>query len=422
MRRVTSLLMALFMLLGLASGCDDDAVNYDWVEYKSSLPRDQGDLSDPAVVAQVSANNDFAVSMYLQLAAEAGGKDIIFSPASIVWAMAMVYGGADGDLVPDLTDVFGFPAQPEGPHPALNILDQHFDSINSSNLKLTLVNRTFVAEQVTPEQPYLDLLAQYYGTGMYSLPFLSDAQGATDTINQWVSDNTGGLIPELYAEPLDVSTKSVLVNAIYFKGKWVTSFDKSKTAPGFFMLRDGSGTQVELMRAEGITLKYMDDGVQTIASLPYKGDDTEMIIVMPAAGTFDTFELGLTATDLNIYALGLDAAAPHHDVTLVMPKFTAETRANLVDMLISMGVEALSTNNYSLTPMLGQAYADSLINRVLHAAVIKVDESGTEAAAATGVDVNNSMPPSLHITSPFIYFIREKTSGSILFMGRFTGE
>ncbi|HEU0297551.1 MAG TPA: serpin family protein, partial [Anaerolineales bacterium] len=247
--------------------------------------------------------------------------------------------------------------------------------------------------------------------------FVNQFESVRKEINDWVYDETQEKIKDLLPEGvLSSDTRMVLVNAIYFKADWLNQFDANDTFDSPFHLLDGTDVTVKTMNQGTSMPYYRGDGFQAV-ELPYAGDTAAMDIFVPDEGNFEALESSLNSDLFNETINGLQPAS----MMLSLPKFTFESSFNFSDTLKSMGmVDAFAADKADFTAM--TAENDLFISNVIHKAFVAVDEEGTEAAAATAVivDVTSAImyDVTLTIDRPFIFIIRDKISGQILFIGR----
>jgi serpin B len=253
---------------------------------------------------------------------------------------------------------------------------------------------------------------------MHLVDFRHAPEQARKQVNDWVSEQTNKRIQDLLPKgSVEPRTTLVLANAIYFKAHWQNEFNPSFTGPGPFTLLDGSTVHVLMMQNHSEE-KYAyaeGDGWQAI-SLPYKGGLADMVILLPKLGTFNDFEASLTAEKYK----AIVSALMSERVILSVPKFKFEAALGLKEALVGMGMQDAFTENVAdLSGMDGTHLL--YLSDAFHKAFIAVDEKGTEAAAATAaVAVPASMPmgKDMQINRPFLFFIRDVPSGTVLFMGR----
>jgi serpin B len=386
-------------------------------------------LENPSVPASdqeqlIAGNTAFAFDLYQAIRSQSG--NLVYSPYSISLAFAMAYGGARGETARQMADVMNYSLPGDQFHPAFNALDldlarrptQAAGVDEQDRFQLSIANSTWAQKDYAFQPAYLDLLALNYGAGMRLVDFKNAPEAARKQVNDWVSDQTNkrilDILPKGSVEP---RTVLVLANAIYFKAQWQSEFNSGFTSPGPFHLLDGSTVDVPMMQkhpeenyafAEG-------DGWQAI-SLPYKGGLVDMIILLPELGSFNTFEASLTAEKYQQVVSALKSQT----VILSVPKFKFDAELGLKDALVGMGMQdAFSENVADLSGMDGTHLL--YLSDAFHKAFIAVDEKGTEAAAATAVlAVPASMPVGvdMQINRPFLFFIRDIPSGTVLFMGR----
>jgi serpin B len=404
--------------------------------------------------------NAFGVNLYRQLLtdpdADLGGKNLVFSPASIEIALAMARGGAGGDTATQMDRVLqttGWKDLSAG----VNSLDQALASRNGSwtdgdgkkELTLKLANAPFAQHGWTIEPAYLDALGAAFGAGLRLVDYQADTAGARETINRWVSDRTAKRIPKLLGEP-DVSeqTRLFLVNAIYLKAQWTEWFDEDLTKPAAFHRPDGSTVNVPTMERLGQQqIPYARGAGWQATELRYLGPDLKhqlaMLLVLP--DDLDSFETSFTAAQLagitasiktergllsqlhdcpGVPANEQDGGCYRYTVDLSMPRFGVETRAKLKNVLTALGMPRAFETSADFS---GIHKGDPLyIGTVIHQANIDVDEKGTEAAAATAVGMDTGGGPSpikqitLRLDRPFLFFVRDVDTGAVLFMGRVT--
>ena len=345
----------------------------------------------------------------------------------------MTYGGAQAETARQMAEAMHFTLPSERLHPALNALDLYLESLgspasekqNNSNgeggqdFQLSIANSIWGQRDFAFLPAYLDLLAQNYGAGLRLVDFAGAPEPSRQAINDWVSQQTKDKIKDLFPQgSIDENTRLALVNAIYFKASWLNAFYEDNTSEGIFHLKDGGQVSVPMM-VSGSAASYYEqgDGYQAVA-LPYLGDTTRMVVVLPDEGQFDAFEAGLNAEKIDQILNGLSGA----EVELTLPKFKIESSFNLSDTLAGMGMaDAFDTSKADFSGMDGQR--DLFISQVVHKAFVNVDEKGTEAAAATGVAVGATAiqyPTVVKVDRPFLFFIYEQKSGTILFTGRVT--
>jgi serpin B len=377
----------------------------------------------PAADSQtlVDGNNAFALDIYHTLSVQDG--NLILSPFSMSLALAMTYAGARGETESQMADTLHFDLPQGQLHPAFNALDQDLASRGKAKsddeepLQLNIANAVW-AEQTYPFLPdFLDVIASNYGAGIALADFINKYESIRKEINDWVYDETQEKIKDLIPEGiLNSDTRMVLVNAIYFKADWLDQFDPVETNDYLFHLLDGTDVTAKFMKQHVASPYYLGDGFQAV-ELAYAGDTAAMDILLPDEGNFEAFESALNSNLLDQTLDGLQPAS----FDIFLPKFTFESSFDLSETLKSMGmVAAFDPDSADLSGMTGKK--DLFISDVIHKAFVAVDEAGTEAAAATGAfaQITSALfgNPAVVIDRPFIFIIRDKPSGQILFIGR----
>ncbi len=393
---------------------------------QSKLPRDPSPVASLDDQSQLASDNlAFAMDLYHQLASQPG--DLFYSPYSIFQALAMVYGGARGQTEQQMAKGMHFNLSQERLHPAFNALDQELAKRASAvkdegqGFQLNIANATWGQSGFPFLSSYLDLLARNYGMGLQAVDFANNPEGARQDINNWVANQTQDKIKDIVPHgAIDTLTRMVLANAIYFKASWMMPFQKSATQDAPFTTLDGSQVTVPMMSLEKNKLNYMKGvGYQAVA-LPYVDGNVAMLLLVPDAGKFSQFEASLDATRLQSILDSLQST----DVIMKMPRFTVESSFSLGDTLAKMGMpDAFNSSQADFSGMDGQR--DLYVSSVIHKAYSSVDESGTEAAAATVAIVGLTAimpgePVNLTIDRPFIFVIYDQPTQSIFFAGRIT--
>ena len=374
----------------------------------------------------VKANNDFAVRMYRQLADESG--NLFFSPSSIHTAMSMTFTGAKARTEQQMYKVLGFSAaSPQRVWSRARLHKGYAQVLKAlapgkdAGYELRVANALWGQKGYPWLKDFLAATKDNYGAGLREVDYAGAAEAARKTINGWVEGQTDKKIKDLIPTGvLDSLTRLVLTNAVYFKGAWATQFDKKATRSADFATLGGKKIKVPLMHRKGLCgyLAESKTGLQ-IASIPYKGDELSMVVLLPKSPE----DLGaLTATLRANRLAGWIAAMKKQEIDLYLPRFKMTSSFALKDTLVKMGiVDAFSRGAADFSGMNGRK--DLYISAVIHKAFVDVNEEGTEAAAATAVVVTFGgarSTPVFRADRPFLFLIRHKRSGTILFMGRVT--
>jgi serpin B len=260
-------------------------------------------------------------------------------------------------------------------------------------------------------------MAAHYGAGIHLVNFQSEAgrRAASERINRWASDATTKRISTLVDPGLFSGlTRLVLTNAITFDGLWEYPFDDTSNAN--FTLLDGTNVNVPLMRRRAITA-YAAREYWQAAKLSYQGDRATMLIILPAEGQFDDFVRELDA----VRVAEIEDTLVSTDLALYLPRFAYAANLPLTETLNKMGmILAFSESEADFSGMV-EIPPNLYISHILHKAYLEVDETGTEAAAATAIEVEvgeeNSITEVMRVDRPFIFLIRGTEQGTIFFLG-----
>jgi len=382
----------------------------------------------------VNANNQFAFDLYSELD-KSEDSNIFYSPYSISAALAMTYEGAKGQTADEMKSVFHFPES--------NILRPNFaaiyNKINKKNkpYKLSTGNALWAQYDYTFLDEYMNRVEQYYGGKAANVDFrqAEEREKSRQTINAFIEEQTNDKIKELIPKGiLTERTRLVLTNAIYFKGTWEWEFDKSDTRDQDFKITPTNIVKTPMMYMDPDKAKfnYADLEKLQILELPYKGEDISMLILLPKQGEDYDYETGeriisdYTLKDIELSAEKLKEYKAQMKETkldsISLPKFEFDSKYFMKDTLSAMGMPTAFTSDADFSGMDGTL--NLYIDTVIHQAYVKVDEEGTEAAAATAVimvEKSVAMPRNVfRADHPFVFIIQEKETGNILFMGRVT--
>jgi serpin B len=371
----------------------------------------------------VEGGNLFAVDLYRKLGE--GGGNLFFSPLSLSTALAMTSAGAAGETKEEMAEVLHFPVDVESVHPSFAALMESLGRGAPLGVyRLDIANRLWGQPDFDFEEEFLAICKQHYGAGFETLDFAQAPDKARETINRWVEQQTEKRIPDLLPPgSIEALTRLVLTNAVYFKGDWQDQFDRQSTERAPFFAAGAREVEVPLMMRKG-DYRYVRFPEFQLLELPYIGDDLSMIVVLPAARD------GLVALEAQLShekLTGWIGALTQKEVTVYLPRFEMKTGFSMKDTLSEMGMPSAFT-----PPQEGDPYSadfsrmtgarDLFIDGVFHKAFVKVNEEGTEAAAATGLTMSlTSMPMEPEVfraDHPFLFLVRDRETGSILFMGR----
>jgi serpin B len=363
----------------------------------------------------VAGNTQFAVRLYHQLSGEEG--NLFFSPYSLSTALAMVYGGAAEATETQMRRAMHFGPNDRGFHNAYGGLIERLNQQGQKGrYQLLIANALWAQEDFRFLDSYMELVRTVYDARAERVNYVTAPQKATETINAWVEEKTQGKITDLIAPgALDARTRLVLTNAIYFKGNWAEQFDKRQTHEAPFYISQQDTVQTPMMHRRGEYRYGKFDGLQVL-EMSYEGDELSMVIVLPEARQPGAMEQMLSPEALARWTTRLR----RQEVDVYLPKFTMTGKFELSKVLAAMGMSLAFTQQADFSGMIGGK--DLFISQVVHKAYVDVNEEGTEAAAATGVEMRvTALPmevPVFRADRPFVFVIKDNGTGAILFMGR----
>ena len=367
----------------------------------------------------VSGNTDFAFDIFKELNKEDKDENIFISPFSISSALAMTYQGAGG-LTKDAmakglrysgTDI-------ETLNESYQNLVGHFLNLDKK-IELNISNSLWVRDGLPVNEDFVSINRDKFNALVETLDF-SQADAA-DKINGWISEATKDKIKNMIDPPIQPSVMMYLINAIYFKGEWTEKFNKDVTIITQFHKEDGN-TQDIMMMNRNDSVEYGQGDDFQVVRLPYGGGDTAMYCILPdKADSINDFIDSMDSTKWDT----IKNSVVEEEILLQIPRFEMEYGIKqLNDSLISLGMGEAFSQGADFSGMLDESYAGAglYIDRVLHKAVIDVNEEGSEAAAATVVEMKEAaaiMDPIEFIADrPFLFIIADDETGSILFMGK----
>ena len=359
--------------------------------------------------------NKFGFDLYKNLKKEYKDQNLFYSPTSISIAFVMAYAGARGDTEKQMADVLHFTLPQERLHSAYSKLIENLKS--AKDYELSIANALWLQKDYKLLKEFLDTIGKYYKGGFYEVDYIKNHKDACEKINDWVSKETKGKIDNiLKPEDITIDTRLVLTNAIYFKGKWLTKFDKQFTRDEDFYLINGQKTKVKMMYQKNWFNYYENNDLQLL-EMPYKGNKVSMVIILPKTGKLETVENNMNEKKLQEWL----NSTTKREVKAYIPKFKFTLRYNLSEVLSNMGMKDAFSRRANFSGINGNY--DLYIGKVIHQAFVEVNEEGTEAAAATAIIMNTK---SLIIEEsvifkadhPFIFLIRDIETNTILFMGR----
>lgn len=402
------------LLAGLA-GCGTSTGPEGPPSEITSLPRQ---LS-PAEQTAVSASADFGVELLARVSRASPDSNLFLSPLSAHMALGMALNGADGETYEAMRGALALDqlsiSEANEAYGSLIDLLRELDP----RVAFRIGNSLWLQDGFPFLQSYRDRVAGAFDAEVAEVDF-SDPP-TLERINRWVSEATEGKIERLL-DQLRPEEIAFLVNAVYFLGDWREKFDPDATREEPFRLEDGTTTPVPLMHRTGDYRYGAGDGFRA-AELPYGGDAFVMTVVLPdEAVGIDAFAAGLDAERWEEIVAAVDGS--EQEISLAMPKFELAYGRELTETLRAMGMGVAFDGDEAdfgrMVDLEAIAPKNVYLTRVEQKTFVRVDEEGTEAAAATGVGVGvTSAPPSMILDRPFLFAIRERHSGALLFLGKY---
>jgi serpin B len=367
-----------------------------------------------------AGNTAFALDLYAQL--KSGDGNLFFSPYSISTCLAMTYAGARGDTEAQMARTLHFGADQARFHSGFGELQKQLNTVQQKQeVQLNIANGLWAQKEYPFLDAFLKTATQTYDAKLNQADFRTRAEAARKEINDWVSDRTKAKITDLIAPgSLDAATRLMLVNAIYFKGKWLHEFKKVRTTDQPFFVTLEQKVQTKMMNGSA-KYKYAETETLQLLELPYMGGDLSMLVLLPKQkGGLPPLENSLNQKQLNDWL----ARGSIREVDVFLPKFKLTQEFALAPTLEAMGMTDAFSSSADFSGMDGRR--DLYISAVIHKAYVDVNEEGTEAAAATGLTLRAlamqrpEPTPVFRADHPFLFLIRDTRSGSILFLGRVT--
>lgn len=374
-----------------------------------------------------AGHNDFALTLYNRLRPRAG--NFVFSPFSVRTALAMAQAGARGETATQMAEVLRLSTSEEPLSAVLRGVVHRFNSEGGGRQELAVANSLWGQDGAELRAEYLDLIATRHAGEVKLVDFRGDPGRACADINQWVEDKTKRRIRALLPPGgLDADTRLVLANAVYFKGRWVLPFRKTLTKDQRFHLEGSGAVKAPLMHQQA-TVRYLKaDGYQTV-DLDYEHHDLSMLVILPdRKDGLSELESGLSAREIDDCVMRTRSC----EVKLFLPRFKVSWETfDLSDLLAALGMPlAFDRGRADFSAINGHRppHEEALfISAVCHKALAEVNEEGTEAAAVTAVPmqplaargfVKPPRVPVFRADHPFLFAVRDRNTGTLLFLGR----
>jgi serpin B len=411
--RVATLLCSLGAMRAAQAGEEPKTVPSE----KTAAPAD----ADRAALIQ--GNTTFGLNLYGRLRQQSGPANAFLSPFSLSTALAMTAAGARGETARQMNEVLAFPFGADRVNAAFAPLiaslrptgDKPAYALHTANALWGQRGYHFLPE-------YVASLRNSFGAKLEEVDFIAATEAARRTINTWVEQQTAGKIQDLIGSGiLDAQTRLVLTNAIYFKGSWATPFRASATREDDFHVAPGRAVRVPLMQ-QTAHFNYAEDDAVQVLELPYSNGDLSMVVLLPKRRDgLAAVEAALSTGSLTARLERLQSA----EVAVALPRFKLVAEYELGAPLAALGMTRAFSDRADFSGMNGGA-EPLQISAVIHKAYVDVNEEGTEAAAATAVTIRATAamiprpPIPFRADHPFLFLIRDRRSGSVLFLGSLT--
>ncbi|XP_012871719.1 PREDICTED: neuroserpin [Dipodomys ordii] len=366
---------------------------------------------------------ELPVHLYHHLRASGEEENILFSPLSIALAMGMMELGARGSTLKEIRHSMGYDSLKEGEEFSFLKDFSNMVTAEDSQYVMKMANSLFVQNGFHVNEDFLQMMKKYFNAEVTHVDF-SQNVAVANTINKWVENNTNNLLKDLVSpRDFDSITHLALINAIYFKGNWKSQFRPENTRTFSFTKDDESEVHIPMMYQQGEFYygEFSDGsneagGIYQVLEIPYENDDLSMMLVLSRQ------EVPLAALEPLVKAQLIEEWAnsvKKQKVEVYLPRFTVEQEIDLKDILKALGVTEIFIKNANLTGLSDNK--DMFLSKVIHKSFLEVNEEGSEAVAASGMIAISRMAvlyPQVIVDHPFLFLIRNRRTGMILFMGR----
>ncbi|XP_031802256.1 serpin B6-like [Sarcophilus harrisii] len=356
------------------------------------------------------AINTFTLNVFKEISEKDSSQNVFYSPLSLYCALAMVLEGAKGNTAAQIQQVLGTKRK------QINKKANHMKYCTSPKSHLKGAE---LCQQCSHRElgSFKESCQKFYHSNVEELDFANASEEARKYINKWTEEKTEDLIQELLSnDSINPWTSLVLVNAIYFKGKWEKKFDKNRTREEMFKISKQKPVQMMFLKSR-FRMRHIEDVSTQVLVLPYVGGQMDMVIFLPDENTdLKMLEQGLTPEKLT------DWLKPERmkmtEVGVYLPRFKLEENLDMENILQKLGMsDAFDMSKADFSGI--SAGKDLFLSKVSHKAFVEVNEESTEAAAATVVGLRGSCLCSFFVVDhPFLFLIRDNSSKTILFWGK----
>ncbi|XP_006972724.1 neuroserpin [Peromyscus maniculatus bairdii] len=366
---------------------------------------------------------EWSVNMYNHLRATGEDENILFSPLSIALAMGVMELGAQGSTLKEIRHSMGYDGLKNGEEFSFLKDFSNMVSAEESQYVMKIANSLFVQNGFHINDEFLQMMKKYFNAEVNHVDF-SQNVALANYINKWVENYTNSLLKDLVSpRDFDSVTHLALINAVYFKGNWKSQFRPENTRTFSFTKDDESEVQIPMMYQQGEFYygEFSDGsneagGIYQVLEIPYEGDEISMMLVLSRQ------EVPLATLEPLLKAQLIDEwtnSVKKQKVEVYLPRFTVEQEIDLKDTFKALGVTEIFNKDANLTAMSDKK--ELFLSKIVHKSFIEVNEEGSEAAAASGMIAISRMAvlyPQVIVDHPFLFLIKIRKTGTILFMGR----
>uniref|UniRef100_A0A2P2HX62 Leukocyte elastase inhibitor-like n=1 Tax=Hirondellea gigas TaxID=1518452 RepID=A0A2P2HX62_9CRUS len=423
---ILGIVLFLLLLLPVSYFADNIAALLTSSSNTNTTSSEDRKMATPSDLSMLSTSlNTFTWDLYKSLTrgADDPSGNLLFSPLSIATTLAMTLSGTNSNTKQQLSEVLHLQEHPAVAAAFSSIISKYKSSDDGADCILRTANLMYVSNMLEMRQQFAEVITGQYKAAAKTVDFGGKTEEIRLEINSAVENETNSKIKNLI--PLGVLnglTRLVLVNAVYFKGLWMKSFDKLDTVQRPFHTSETESVMVPMMhKSADFVTQYHKDLEATVLNMEYKGSNLSMVIVLPDART------GLAALEEKMSGFDMKTLLPRNMKTKVevfLPRFKLEYSNDLVKTLSGLGAEDLFLPGKSDLSGIGGPPGDLFVSNVLHKTFMEVNEEGTEAAAATAmIAMTRAMfrpPPPFVADHPFIFILQDNHFNITLFAGRYT--
>ncbi|MEM9337180.1 MAG: serpin family protein [Bacteroidota bacterium] len=396
-----SVVLSSILLIVVTLSCKNDDETLE-------LPEPVAITLDADEATVVASANNFTFDLMAAIEKEKPNENFFISSFSIHSVLSMVMNGASEDAQEGFIETLGLSGMSvDSINTSYQSLTEAIYSLDPS-ITLNIANSNWYSDEYTIDDGFADVLTTYYDSELFERDFGSKT--TLDDLNGWVETETNGKIKNIL-DQISPDEAMFLINAIYFKANWTTQFDKDATTNFPFILTNGQSVDVPMMVSEVKHWWAYDNTLNAqVIEIPYGNENYALTILLPD----DASEINNLTAKIEIDELnGTLADSTTFVRDLYLPKFQLDFKTDLLDALVSMGMPLNELTN------LFEETVPLKISQVIHQSFLEVNEEGSEAAAATVVGIEvTSLPASTIVNQPFVFLIRERNSGTILFSGK----